>query len=65
MPTGPGDAGRFFLQAHYGRRDLAQRLRPTAEVNHLDPAVARAVIDAGGERERTLLGLHRPFFYDG
>lgn len=65
MPTGPGDAGRFFLQVHYGRRDLAQRLRPTAEVNHLDPAVVEAVAGAGDERGRTLLGLHRPFFYDG
>ncbi|MDG2114972.1 MAG: phytanoyl-CoA dioxygenase family protein, partial [Actinomycetota bacterium] len=27
MPTGPGDTGRLFLQAHYGRRDIAQRLR--------------------------------------
>ncbi len=62
MPTGSGDAGRFFLQVHYGRRDLAQRLRPTAEVNHLDPAVAASVT---GERERSLLGLHQPFFYDG
>jgi ectoine hydroxylase-related dioxygenase (phytanoyl-CoA dioxygenase family) len=62
MPTGPGDAGRFFLQVHYGRRDLAQRLRPTAEVNHLDPAAVERIDD---ERGRTLLGLHRPFFYDG
>jgi len=62
MPTGPGDAGRFFLQVHYGRRDLAQRLRPTAEVNHLDPLVAARLT---GDRERTLLGLHQPFFYDG
>jgi len=25
MPTGEGDHGRFFLQAHYGRRDIAQQ----------------------------------------
>ncbi len=62
MPTGPGDAGRFFLQVHYGRRDLAQRLRPTAEVNHLDPQLAATATE---ERERSLLGLHQPFFYDG
>ena len=62
MPAGPGDAGRFFLQVHYGRRDLAPRLRPTAEANQLSPeAVARAVTD----RDRTLVGLHPPFFYDG
>jgi hypothetical protein len=62
MPAGPGDAGRFFLQVHYGRRDLAPRLRPAAEANQLSPeAVARAVTP----RERTLIGLHPPFFYDG
>jgi len=43
MPTGPDDTGRFFLQVQYGRRDIAQRLRPTAQVNHLSPeAIARA-----------------------
>jgi ectoine hydroxylase-related dioxygenase (phytanoyl-CoA dioxygenase family) len=42
LPAGPGDRGRFFLQAHYGRRDIAQRVRPTAQVNHLsDEALAR------------------------
>jgi ectoine hydroxylase-related dioxygenase (phytanoyl-CoA dioxygenase family) len=62
MPTGPGDAGRLFLQVHYGRRDIAQRLRPAAEVNHLGPEAVARIAD---DRERTLLGLHRPFFYDG
>jgi hypothetical protein len=63
MPTGPGDQGRFFLQVHYGRRDIAQRLRPTSEVNHLSgEAVARAGDDPRG---RTLVGLHPAFFYDG
>lgn len=62
MPTGAGDEGRFFLQVQYGRRDIAQRLRPTAVVNHLtDAAVARATTD----RERTVVGLHPPGFYDG
>lgn len=62
MPTGPGDAGRFFLQVHYGRRDIAQRLRPTAVAHQLS---AEAVARAGTPRERTLVGLHRPLFYDG
>ena len=62
MPTGPGDAGRLFLQVHYGRRDLAQRIRPTAEVNHLAPEALARIDD---DRERSLLGLHQPFFYDG
>ncbi|MGD9749898.1 MAG: phytanoyl-CoA dioxygenase family protein [Acidimicrobiia bacterium] len=62
MPTGTGDAGRFFLQVHYGRRDIAQRLRPAAVANHLAP---EAVARAGTDRDRTLIGLHRPLFYDG
>ncbi len=62
LPTRDGDAGRFFLQAHYARRDIAQRIETTASVNHLSPA-ARA--RARTARERTLLGLHEPLFYDG
>lgn len=62
LPARPGDTGRFFLQAHYGRRDLAQRVRPTADVNHVRES-ARARI--GSPRERRLLGLHENFFYDG
>src|SRR5205807_1536942 len=42
LPPGPGDPGRFFLQCHYGRRDLAQRLRPTSVANQLSSdAIAR------------------------
>jgi ectoine hydroxylase-related dioxygenase (phytanoyl-CoA dioxygenase family) len=60
-PAQPGKR-RFFLQAHYGRRDLAQRILTTSERNHLTPeAAARAT----SEREKTLVGLHAPFFYDG
>lgn len=62
MPSQPGDTGRFFLQVHYGRRDIAQRVRTTASVSHVSEAAAeRAVTD----REKTLIGLHRPWFYDG
>lgn len=62
MPTGANDTGRFFLQVQYGRRDIAQRLRTTDIVNHLtSDAVARAV----SERDRTVVGLHPPGFYDG
>ena len=62
LPAGPGDPGRFFLQCHYGRRDLAQRLRTTETANQLsDEAIARAATP----RQRTLIGLHPPFFYDG
>lgn len=62
MPTLPGDRGRFFLQMHYGRRDIAQRLLPTDQANQLSEA---AIERAATEREQTLIGLHRPFFYDG
>ena len=62
MPTREGDHGRFFLQIHYGRRDIAQRLLTTDEVNQLSPeAIARAQTD----RERRVIGLHPAFFYDG
>lgn len=60
-PIPDGDTGRFFLQIHYGRRDIAQRLEPTSVVNHLSSdAVARATT----ARERTVVGLHPPGFYD-
>ena len=62
MPTKEGDNGRFFLQVHYGRRDIAQRILTTAQANQLsEEAVARAKTD----RERRVIGLHPPFFYDG
>jgi len=62
LPPADDDPGRFFVQCHYGRRDIAQRLRPTSDVNQLShDAIARATT----ARERTLVGLHPPFFYDG
>jgi hypothetical protein len=62
LPTKRGDKGRMFVQCHYGRRDVAQRIRPTATVNHLsDSAEARAKTS----RQKTLVGLHRVGFYDG
>jgi ectoine hydroxylase-related dioxygenase (phytanoyl-CoA dioxygenase family) len=61
MPA-TGGQGRFFLQVHYGRRDIAQRIRTTSETHHLSPeAIARATTP----RQRSLAGLHDPFFYDG
>jgi hypothetical protein len=57
-----GGSGRFFLQVHYGRRDIAQRIRTTGETHHLS---AEAVARATTPRERALVGLHDPFFYDG
>ncbi|MEE4280351.1 MAG: phytanoyl-CoA dioxygenase family protein [Pseudomonadales bacterium] len=62
MPTRPGDQGRFFLQVHYGRRDIAQRISTTDDTNHLSSdAVSRAVTP----RQKTVVGLHAPMFYDG
>jgi Phytanoyl-CoA dioxygenase (PhyH) len=62
MPPGNDDPGRAFIQCHYGRRDIAQRIRPTSAVNHLsEEALARAKTS----RQRTLVGYHRPSFYDG
>ena len=62
MPTTDGDKGRYFLQVHYGRRDIAQRIRPTSEVNHLS---ADAIDRATTEREKALIGIHANLFYDG
>jgi Phytanoyl-CoA dioxygenase (PhyH) len=62
MSPGPGDPGRMFVQCHFGRRDIAQRLRPTSQVNHLTP---EAIARARNPREKTLVGLHPLGFYDG
>jgi len=62
LPSQAGDSGRFFVQLHYGRRDIAQRVRTTAEVNQLSAA---ALARIGSEREAQLFGLHAPRFYDG
>jgi hypothetical protein len=61
VPAQPGGRGRYFLQVHYARRDIAQRIRTTDEVNQVSPeAFERATTD----RARTVIGLHAPFFYD-
>jgi ectoine hydroxylase-related dioxygenase (phytanoyl-CoA dioxygenase family) len=62
LPAGEDDAGRFFLQVHYARRDIAQRLLTTEQANQLTP---EAIARASTPRERTLIGLHPPAFYDG
>jgi ectoine hydroxylase-related dioxygenase (phytanoyl-CoA dioxygenase family) len=62
LPSQFGDPGRMFIQCHYGRRDLAQRIRPSSAANQLsEEAVARARTG----REKTLVGLHPLGFYDG
>lgn len=62
MPTTAEDRGRYFLQVHYGRRDIAQRIKSTSVVNHLsEEALERATTD----REKELIGIHPNLFYDG
>jgi ectoine hydroxylase-related dioxygenase (phytanoyl-CoA dioxygenase family) len=62
LPAQPGGTGRLFLQVHYARRDIAQRIRTTQDAHHLSP---EAIARIQSPRERKLLGLHKPFFYDG
>lgn len=62
LPTREGDRGRFFLQVHYGRRDIAQRIQSTSETNQIS---AQALARTSNDRERALLGLHPNRFYDG
>ena len=62
LPTTTGNHGRYFLQVHYARRDIAQRLKPSAESNQLS---GEAAARARTRRERRLIGLHSPGFYDG
>ena len=62
LPTSDEDKGRFFLQIHYARRDIAQRIKPTSIINHLQPESIERI---SSDRERHLLGLHAMGFYDG
>ena len=58
--------GRYFLQCHYGRRDIAQRVLPTSDANHVsDEAKTRANAADDSTRARALIGLHPIHFYDG
>jgi ectoine hydroxylase-related dioxygenase (phytanoyl-CoA dioxygenase family) len=62
MPTGENDNGRFFVQIHYGRRDIAQRILQTERCHQLSEAAKSRAIT---RREKTVVGLHQAFFYDG
>jgi ectoine hydroxylase-related dioxygenase (phytanoyl-CoA dioxygenase family) len=62
LPPSEAGAGRFFLQTNFARREIAQRVLPTDEVNH---ASAVALARATDLRARQLIGLHRQVFYDG
>ncbi|MFT4841368.1 MAG: ectoine hydroxylase-related dioxygenase (phytanoyl-CoA dioxygenase family) [Planctomycetota bacterium] len=60
LPTSRS-TGRLFLQTNYGRRDIAQRLVPAQVSSQVSAAAEQR---ATTDRERTLLGLHPPAFYD-
>lgn len=62
LPPAENAGGRLFLQINYGRREIAQRVLPTSEVNHTNEASRER---AWNERARQLIGLHRQVFYDG
>ncbi|MEO6710850.1 MAG: phytanoyl-CoA dioxygenase family protein [Planctomycetota bacterium] len=62
LPPADNAAGRFLLQTNYGRRDIAQRVLPTTEANHVKFA---SRLRATSERQRRLIGLHPQVFYDG
>ncbi len=62
MPTTRDDSGRYFLQIHYGRRDIAQRIKPTEIVSHVEDATKERFTS---ERQKTMVGLHPTGFYDG
>jgi len=62
MPTQNNDQGRFFLQIHYGRRDIAQRIRTTHDAHQLSPEALARMND---DRDKTIAGIHTARFYDG
>jgi ectoine hydroxylase-related dioxygenase (phytanoyl-CoA dioxygenase family) len=61
LPPHTDDRGRFFLQVHYARRDIAQRIKPTHTVNHLDATTLQSGMS---QRQKLLFGLHPMGFYD-
>lgn len=61
MPTTDACRGRYFLQTAFGRREIAQRVLLAEQWNCVGPD---ARVRAKTERQRQLLGLHPPGFYD-
>ena len=62
LPAGPGGRGRYFLQVHYGRRDIAQRIRTTDVVNQLSARSDRARRRPTARAPSSV--CTHPFFYD-
>lgn len=61
MPTTDRCEGRYFLQSAYARREIAQRIVLSQQMNCVGELAMRR---ATTERQRQLLGLHPPGFYD-
>lgn len=62
LPPLNGCTGRYFLQTNYGRRDIAQRIKPACETRHIAPEVIERTPTL---RERMVLGDHPQGLYDG
>jgi hypothetical protein len=61
IPPGEGSTGRFFLQTNYARRDIAQRILTTQELNSVSTSARERVTSL---RQQQLLGLHPEHYYD-
>jgi len=62
LPPQTGGTGRFFLQTNYGRRHIAQRIKPTSDVRQVHHDVVNKALT---RRERLVLGEHPQGAYDG
>ncbi len=62
MPQSEHTTGREFVQCAYARREIAQRILPT---DRCCAANEQARERAKTLRDRQLIGLHAPCFYDG
>ena len=62
MPQGEGTRGRDFVQCIYARREIAPRVLTSERCSAASPAARER---AQTLRQRQLIGLHEPCFYDG
>lgn len=61
IPPSEKSKGRLFLQTNYARRDIAQRILTTRELNC---ASQEAKSRATTLRQQQLIGLHPAYYYD-
>ena len=62
MPQHEGTRGRDFVQCIYARREIAPRVHPSERCSAAAPEARER---ARTLRQRQLIGLHEPCFYDG